>query len=428
MLTGLAFSNFRCFKDHQLLELRPVTLVLGKNNAGKSAFTRAAMVFRTGFNEGSPTPQRAPLNLDQLRPDSVSSFTDLVYRHSPHGSIRVELTFDDPVVRSVSAQIQNIDGERLQVVAEVKVALNNGILRLDWTQEKNIYRQRWSGADGQDHVLLGPVEFDGLVPRSFPEFVVRSYPTAAPVHLAQACAVAFGRIGYLSPFRDRPKREHYLPVGEPGNLGDQGQHLSSILANDQVRREGRVRRRINELLQEILPDWQLDEVPDGRLFSTVLRSRTDPHLSVNVADAGSGVTQILPILAQQALDELTDSPSPGLQIVEEPELHLHPAAHAQLADLYLRAARSTGKRFLIETHSEALLLRLRRRVAENRVTPDDVGIYFIHHDGRSARAEQITVDEAGRLSSWPAGVFTEDFDEVRALTAAQLRRSSADVA
>jgi hypothetical protein len=427
MLTSLAFSSFRCFKDRQLLELKPVTLVLGKNNSGKSAFTRAAMVFNTGFSEGGLVPQRAPLNLDRLGPDSVGAFTDLVYRHSPHGGVSLHLEFDDSTVRSVGAQVQNIDGARLQIVSKVEVVLSTGTLRLEWTQEKNIYRQRWTGGDGQEHVLLGPVEFDGLVPRRFPEFVVNTYPTSA-VHLAQACAEAFGRIGYLSPFRDRPKREHYLPGGEPASLGDQGQYLSAILANDHVRREGRVRRRINELMQEVLPDWQLDEVPDGRLFSTVLRSRSDPHLSVNVADAGSGVTQILPMLAQQAIDELAGSPSPGLQIIEEPELHLHPAAHAQLADLYLRAAKSTGKRFLIETHSEALLLRLRRRIAENVVTPADVGIYFVHHDGRSARAEQITVDEAGRLSSWPAGVFTEDFDEVRALTAAQLRRASADAA
>ncbi|MDI1463352.1 DUF3696 domain-containing protein [Catellatospora sp. KI3] len=427
MLTKLAFSNFRCFKDSQTLDLKPVTVVLGKNNSGKSAFTRAPMVFGTGFSEGSTTLQRAPLDLDRLGPDSVGSFTDLVYRHSPHGRISVEFEFDDRLVRSATAQIQNIDGERLQIVSRFEVVLKEGTLSLEWTQEKNFYRQRWLGADGQDHVLLGPVRFDGLAPQKFPEFVHRSYPTAA-VQLAQACASAFGRIGYLSPFRDRPKREHYLPVGEPVSLGDGGQHLSAVLANDEVRGEGRVRRRINELLQEVLPDWQLDEVPDGRLYATVLRSRRDSHLSVNVADAGSGVTQILPILAQQAIDELTAGRSSGLQIVEEPELHLHPAAHAQLADLYLRAAKKTGKRFLIETHSEALLLRLRRRIAENLVTPADVGIYFVHHDGRAAHAEEIAVDEAGRLSSWPDGVFTEDFDEVRALTAAQLRRAHADAA
>jgi predicted ATPase len=118
---------------------------------------------------------------------------------------------------------------------------------------------------------------------------------------------------------------------------------------------------------------------------------------------------------------------PTLYIVEEPELHLHPAAHAQLADLYLRAAKTTGNRFLIETHSESLLLRLRRRIAEELASPDDVGVYFVEHDGRTASARRIFVDESGMLSFWPDGVFTEDFEEVRALTQAQMRRSASRV-
>jgi hypothetical protein len=427
MLKTLSFNNYRCFKDRQQLEIRPVTVILGKNNSGKSAFTRAVTVFRTGFQDSNPQARRAPLDLAQLGNDAVASFTDLIYRHSPHGSINVELKVDDTWITSISAQIQNIDDARRQVVSKFKLGLSFGTWTLDWLQSGDEYQQHWAAHDGSSGQRTGPVEFHGLVPRHLPRAF---WPTKreSDFELAQQCALAFGRLRYLSPVREPQRREHYLPVGEPESVGDRGQHFMAILADDQVRRKGELRRKVNELMRDVLPDWLLDEVPDGRLFTTVLRSRHDPNLVVNVADAGSGVAQVLPILVQQALDDVRADKQRTLYIVEEPELHLHPAAHAQLADLYLRAAESTGNRFLIETHSEALLLRLRRRIAEGKVNPHDVGVYFVHHDGRSARAERITIDESGRLSSWPAGVFTEDFEEVRALTAAQLRRDRDDAA
>ncbi len=428
MLESLAFSNFKCFRERQSLDLRPVTVVLGKNNSGKSALTRSAIVFQTGFGGSSADVRRTPLDLDRLGHESVASFTDLVHRHSPHGSINVELTFSDNRVHSIEAQIQNIDGERLQVVSRLLIGFSFGRWELTWLHSGVSYQQKFTTSHGAMSNTTADVEFHGLVPKYLPQAY---WPTNRDndFELAQHCASAYGRIRYLSPFRDPPRREHYLPVGEPESVGDRGQNFAAILAHDQVRSGGRVRQRVNELMREVLPNWSLDEVPDGRLFTTVLRSRLDPHLVVNVADAGSGVVQVLPMLVQQALDDVSGTKEPTLYVVEEPELHLHPAAHAQLADLYLRAAHLTGNRFLIETHSEALLLRLRRRIAEEGpVGPGHVGVYFVHHDGRSANADRIDIDEAGRLSSWPDGVFTEDFEEVRALTAAQMRRSNSRVA
>ncbi|WP_027345684.1 AAA family ATPase [Hamadaea tsunoensis] len=424
MLTALSFAHYRCFRDRQRLDIRPVTVVLGKNNSGKSAFTRAAIVLQTGFPAGGAEAPRAPLDLDRLGGESVAAFADLVHGHDPAGGIHIGLAFSDNRLRAVEARIDNIDAERRQVVSQVTATLGHGVWQLARTTD-DLYEQMWTANDGRRRVVTGPVEFHGLLPRYLPREIL---PRDDEFELAAHSATAFGRIRYLSPFRDTVRREHAVPTGEPDGVGDRGQNLAAVLAHDQVRGAGRMRRRVNEMLREVLPDWTLDEVPDGRQFATVLRSNSEPGLAINIADAGSGVMQILPMLVQQAWDELAGHRDPTLYIVEEPELHLHPAAHAQLADLYLKAAKLTGNRFLIETHSEALLLRLRRRVAEEACSPDDVGIYFVHHDGRAATAQHITVDALGQLSSWPEGIFTEDFEEVRALAAAQMRKAGLSVA
>lgn len=425
MLKSLSFTNYRCFRTPQRLDIRPVTVVLGRNNSGKSAFARAASVFQTGFPGGRGETVATPLDLDRLGGDSVTAFTDLVHLHDERGGIEIKLTFADNRARSIEARVQNDPDERLQAVAHLRLEMSHGTWTLNRLGADRTYEQVWSAADGRTRTVTGPVEFHGLVPRYLPKEILQR---DGGFELAQHCAAAYGRIRYISPFREVLRREHYLPVGAPDGVGERGQHFAAVLAHDHVRRGGTVRRYVNEMMSEVLPEWTLDEIPDGSLYTTVLRSRSDPNLVVNIADAGSGVAQILPMLVQQALDRATGRQESILYIVEEPELHLHPAAHAQLADHYLKAAELTGNRFLIETHSEALLLRLRRRIAEAASSPDDVGVYFVHHDGRAATAEHIAIDETGQLSSWPEGVFTEDFDEVRALAAAQMRRSGINVA
>ncbi|MGB6162118.1 MAG: AAA family ATPase [Pseudonocardiaceae bacterium] len=90
-LVRMALTNYRCFAKRLDIELRPITVVLGRNNSGKSALVRAPLVLSTGFHTDSP----APLDLDLLGEEILDSFTDLIYGGRPHGSIRIELEFDE---------------------------------------------------------------------------------------------------------------------------------------------------------------------------------------------------------------------------------------------------------------------------------------------------------------------------------------------
>jgi len=148
-------------------------------------------------------------------------------------------------------------------------------------------------------------------------------------------------------------------------------------------------------------------------------------VAVNLRDAGVGLSQVLPVVVQHELDRAAGRTG-GLDIVEQPELHLHPGVHGDVADLYIEAALRGSARFLIETHSENFLLRIRRRIAEGRnaegthLRPEDVAIYWVNDDPQARpRVQRIGLDEHGGVDHWPTGVFTEDLDEVRAIRAAQ---------
>ena len=75
---------------------------------------------------------------------------------------------------------------------------------------------------------------------------------------------------------------------------------------------------------------------------------------------------------------------------------------------------------LVETHSESLVLRVRRRVAEG-LSPDQVAIAYVEDTGEGSRIRQIRLSSDGEVDWWPEGVFSEAFLEVKAIRRAQRR-------
>jgi hypothetical protein len=139
---------------------------------------------------------------------------------------------------------------------------------------------------------------------------------------------------------------------------------------------------------------------------------------VSHRDVGIGISQVLPVLvtAYASRNQIV--------AIEQPEIHLHPALQADLGDVFIQSALGESKnRFLIETHSEHLLLRIMRRVRETTaarlpegmlpVKPDDVMILFVEPDGSHSIVHEMPIDQRGELvKQWPGGFFEEDFREL----------------
>jgi len=423
-LVRMALGGYRGFAKRQVIELRPITVVLGRNNAGKSALVRAPVILGTGIGTDGPEP----LDMDRLSEDLVDSFTDLIHGSRVHlGSIDVELGVDTAIGHvKLAATLLHLRDSHTQVVDSLRLSLNGAELcELEWdlddpprhplTYTVSVGDVTWSGV---------PVTFRGLLPVDFtggPPADVRETLRGA----ANALADAYPTVRYLGPFRDRPHRRYRLPGRMRTEVGTAGEFAAGILASDLARGGGGLLKQVNADLADHLPGWRVDVVRDGGTWSVVLVSTDDDTIRVNLADTGTGVAQALPIFVQRAIDVISPSTRPVLEIIEQPELHLHPAAHADLAELFLAAARHTSTRFLIETHSETLLLRLRRHIAQG-LDPTTVAVYFVDRVGGEAVARQIHINTDGNLDYWPTGVFAEDLDETRALVRAQRERRRPD--
>jgi hypothetical protein len=421
-LTAVSCENYKAFKRRQQLEMRPLTVLIGKNSSGKSAIARLPLLIGRALSKRSTSA--IDLEFDGL--DFGRSFKDVVHNRISHGRAGLGATFSDASGRTVQlwCWIQNFDEYRLQVVTEWELTSSDGFqVKLEWAgtdplEEASNYR-----ASG---LYSGPVEvrFQGLLPDqiSFPNGEnAATASVRSSLHTIEGdMAPALERLDYLGAFRRQPERSYRYAGGMPKGVGIVGAQAPQVLAaaHAQQRQYGAFLESIKEWYRANL-GWQLSVSPAGEGFELVLHSPDDPTVTINLVDAGHGMSQVLPLLVQRKFEELGGEGA-AIEVVEQPELHLHPAAHGALADLYVLAALRPRTRLIVETHSESFVLRVRRWVADGRLPPDRVLLYWVDDEQRpGSQLTPIHITRGGEVDYWPTGVFSEDFEEVRQIREAQ---------
>lgn len=423
-LVGLSFQNYKAFPARESLAIRPLTILIGRNSSGKSAIARLPMLLAGALSDRA----EAPVELDVDGVDFGASFLDLIHNRRPHGAIGLGATYEQDGERfDLHAKVQHYDDVKVQVVAELELKTGKGRcsfsrIGTDPLEELARYRIEVNGHSAIER----PLPFRGVRPALIPtgtwmgsvEDEVRDGLLHALTMLSKT-RNTFDATGYLGPFREAPQRLYRYPGGLPQSVGRNGVQAPALLGADALRRGGRVLAAVGDWYKNHLGRWALDVSPQGDTFSLVLRSPDDATVEVNLADVGTGLSQVLPLIVQRQFESVTGKRG-GLEIVEQPELHLHPGAHGDVADLYIEAAKQSGARYLVETHSENFVLRIRRRIAEGTLDPERVRLYWIDDEPRpGSHVKTIEVLPTGEVSAWPKGVFSEDYEEAKAIRKAQ---------
>ena len=213
----------------------------------------------------------------------------------------------------------------------------------------------------------------------------------------------------ISPFRIPPKRLYTFRGTTPQNVGYRGDLLSDLLF-----RRPELVDETNEWLKRLEIDYELEAKPvgtdSGDLFEVrLIDTRRRESVSVALPDVGFGVSQLLPFIVQSLVSEKQ------IISIEQPEVHVHPKLQADLGDLLAAAIKEPRQnRFIVETHSEHLILRLQRLVYEGEIKPEDVSVIYVSRGPEGAKAERLHLDEEGDfIDEWPNGFFLERLRELR---------------
>nr|WP_282443256.1 AAA family ATPase [Pseudomonas sp. B329] len=216
------------------------------------------------------------------------------------------------------------------------------------------------------------------------------------------------QINHVSPLRAFPQRYYLLDKSvhhRKLNALD-GTELAEVLKNNPT-----IKDSINILFAPFNIGIDIEKVND--IIYKIVVNQDDVNLELT--DVGFGISQVLPILVQAYL-----SPPGSLTIIEQPEIHLHPNMQAWLTDAIITIALKERKRFLIETHSDALIRRVRLRIVDDssQLVEDDVKIYHLHRDkiNRHTLLDDIQINDNGDIK-WP-----KDFMDVEIRDTIQIQQ------
>ena len=187
---------------------------------------------------------------------------------------------------------------------------------------------------------------------------------------------------------------------------------------------GRIRRLpIDEQILSWLQRLELIDSYDLRPVSGVGRDyeflvkKYKGGPDVRLTDIGFGVSQVLPVLILCYY-----APEGSILILEQPEAHLHPKVQTELADVLIDVVKNRNIQIILESHSEYLLSRLQRRIAEKEIAAADTALYFCEIKDGTSEIEQLNVDEYGNIRNWPQDFFGDVTGELIKKTKVEMQQ------
>lgn len=411
-ITQFTMEEVRCFAERQQFEIRPLTFLVGENSTGKTTALACFQVLANYLNDGE-----VDFNAE---PYSMGIFKDIVRNSRPKGNAfklgftftgdqeDVEYTVEcvqkkdslEPAIESVT--IKFTDGEIVFQIFQKKETSGKGIYLASFDEDRNQYHVDVAFLDQVPLSLLlnyctNIIERRSEDENPLVEYVLKKYKDIRGLRNLYDIAVFS-----TSPVRSRPKRT-YDPTREFND--PEGSDVPMRL----MRIESTKKKEWNTLKQALVNFgkssglFQNIEIQNlggsmGAPFQLKVKVRGP---NSNIIDVGYGVSQILPILVHIL------SPPPLSQwqntffLLQQPEVHLHPKAQAQLSSLLSTSASQGDQSFIVETHSDYMIDRARIEIRKGTINPEDVSLIYLEPKGRVVNVHNISFDKMGNMVGAP---------------------------
>jgi predicted ATPase len=453
MLDRLKLENFKSWEKLDI-KLGQVTGLFGTNSSGKSSLIQFLLLLKQTKNV---TDRRLVLDFGgpgQLV--NLGSYRDVVYIHDEIKDIKWKIKWALPE----KTNINDTTGKRKEVLASDTNLVVESIARMQGkTLVSDSLKYSFGGfafsiapkkAGGTEYelnatsaeasnfrfvraqqrvwALPGPIKT-----HLFPDQAKTYYQNAEFLSLFEAEYEAMmDSIYYLGPLREYPKREYPWSGTSPLDVGLRGERTIEAMLSATARGETRNRGRNTAYkpFQEIIAYW-LKELKlihefkiepigtDSNLYrAKVKRDAQSPEALLT--DVGFGVSQVLP-----ALVLLYYVPEGSTIIMEQPEIHLHPSVQSGLADVILSVSKTRKLQVIVESHSEHMLQRFQRRVADETFNFDDIKLYFCNNSDGKSNLVHLQLSLFGEIMNWPSEFFGDQMTEIAETRKAILKRKKA---
>lgn len=453
MLKSLHFQNFKSWRDARA-DCAPITGFFGTNSSGKTSVIQFLLMLKQ-TKDGTDRAISLDLNGDLV---SLGTISDVLHGHDEDLPLQWDVEFcleTELSISDASKETSSIISRSNQLsISSTNVVLNGApqanrlayrlgelefslaprteqASQFDLTCQKldsNAADFHFIRTQGRAWRLPRPVKS-----YAFPDQARTYFQNAAFLaDLESAYEEQLDKVYYLGPLRQYPQRDYLWTRSRPTDVGQRGEKaIDAILAATEARETRNLKYKAKHVsFQEMVAHWlrEMGLIEDFRVeeignnsnrWQARLRTRKNAS-EVLLTDVGFGVSQVLPVITL-----LQYVPTGATVVLEQPEIHLHPLAQAALADVIIQAATHRGVQVLLESHSEHLLLRLQRRIAEEAISSDAVILYFCDAPKGESTLTKLDVDLFGNILNWPEKFMGDAFNEAAEAELARLKRMKA---
>ncbi len=424
MITHIRMKNFKSWKDSGKVELAPLTGFFGTNSSGKSSLLQMLLLLKQTADH--PNLTEIIFFGDEKSLVNLGNFREVIHGHDLEATLELEFGWKIGTHLSIETYLEDHFGAMEQVSFTTDdFTFNASILGKNdkLVVENKPYRVKF---ENKEQVVSEGSYSNKIYGEAF-GFEATLENSPIPL-ISSEFKKLFDSVYYLGPNRVHPQREYHWSDKDPRDVGLWGDKVIDALLCAHMRRvkiskKGEavtIEDRISEWLREMNLAYSFSLEPIGALKDDnyevrIQKSATSP--AVTLTDIGYGLSDLLPMLVLCYY-----TPEGSILILEQPGIHLHPMAQAQLADLFLEVIAERNLQILVESHSEHLLTRLQRRIAEKQIDQDDVALYFCRNTDGESTIERLQVTESGDIKNWPENFFGDVMGDMFAMTDKQGER------
>ena len=418
MITHIRMKNFKSWADSGEVQLAPLTGFFGTNSSGKSSLLQMLLLLKQTVDS-----EAFLFFGDENSLVNLGNFREVIHGHNEEKLLELEFgcKIETPFTIEFLLPDQSgvptptsfttdsftfsaaISWKKGRVVDDihycVKTENKEQVVKVDNNAQK-IYGDRYSVNDRDFPITLLLNEFKKL----------------------------FFHVYYLGPTRVQPQRHYHWEGVHPRRIDKWGGGAIDAVLSAGVRKLKSSNKEDAALIEDRISEWlqKMELAHSFRVIPTeplddqnyeVCIQKSPSSVEVTLADMGYGLADVLPMLicfyyVQEG----------STLILEQPGIHLHPMVQSQIADLLIEVVNERKLQILVESHSEHLLNRLQRRIAEEKISVDKTALYFCRNDESVSNIERLKMDEFGNISNWPENFFGNEMGDLFAMTEAQSER------
>ncbi len=406
MITNVAAVNFKCFRE---LDISPkmLTVLIGPNGTGKSSVLQALLLLKQSSGAPRILHQGEFVNLDD--PSAIVPkflFPAATFQLAFAGrSVGLDSNSNQDVEYQWGAEFSD-SGRVLDSFGEVRSSIDGVALCVAKKKGSEVEPHLIPSGDSYISLIRVPivgsffesVAVEGGLDPSTPGAVTR---------MVRASNETLNSISYVPSVRGLIRPRYPLSdqllddVSLEAGLSGQEEQTASNLGYSRPLEE-----RLSDLMERVTgTGLRADIVPPQSVeVKSIISAGT-----VNMVAEGFGSNSLILLLHQ-----LLNAKKGATVLIEEPEIHLHPKAQADLAEVLADTAKAEEKQIIMTTHSEYVAGRLLTLVAEGRLTIDELAIYAFHKDAAGeCYATEVEVTERGQVKGGLAGFNDATRDEMR---------------